>query len=344
MQRLLTYRTEQWCDKTMSVLREQQLEACQDRLSRCLRQGIFADLDEGEYAVVWRSSFYAMEHGLLPERDALRNQVLAYVPQECCYLSEREDELVKRMLMNNGETALTDWDEISAAEALIARLWCTILIDDEDMATLRLQEPLVEPILSAMMSARYAQARQRLFSFDAMLHGLLYLSGFLHADVPAAHFMQEQGQDEPNCTLFLKRYLRASFDYTQGHDGEMLLVHPGLAEPEHLISGLQGLVVPQMHLTQAMMLGGMNGILPEETAASEAMRGALHGALRPDCDVEETLGDLRMMAKQGAAFLEMRDVLESALCVLPTPSILSALEQLHLQTVRWVGMASAVLN
>ncbi len=40
----------------------------------------------------------------------------------------------------------------------------------------------------------------------------------------------------------------------------------------------------------------------------------------------------------------MKEVLESMLCVLPTPSLLSALNQLHLQTVRWMGIRSAVLN
>ena len=34
MLRMNTSRMERWCDKTMSVMREQQLEACQERLSR----------------------------------------------------------------------------------------------------------------------------------------------------------------------------------------------------------------------------------------------------------------------------------------------------------------------
>ena len=74
------------------------------------------------------------------------------------------------------------------------------------------------------------------------------------------------------------------------------------------------------------------------------MLSALTGALRPEYDLDEALEDLRMMAKQGARLSEMREVLESMLCVLPTPRMLSALAQLHLQTVRWTGMPSAVLN
>ncbi len=101
---------------------------------------------------------------------------------------------------------------------------------------------------------------------------------------------------------------------------------------------------PETHLTREMMLGGMNGILPEEVASCEAMRGALCGAARPEYGEDEALEDLRMMAKQGAALSEMREVMESMLCVLPTPRMMDALTQLHLQTVRWMGMPSAVLN
>ena len=61
-------------------------------------------------------------------------------------------------------------------------------------------------------------------------------------------------------------------------------------------------------------------------------------------DEEDVLDDLRMMAKQGASLEEMREVLENCLCVLPTPAMLGALYQVHMQTVRWIGMAPAVLN
>jgi hypothetical protein len=124
----------------------------------------------------------------------------------------------------------------------------------------------------------------------------------------------------------------------------MLLLHPGLADPEHLLSSLAKLSPIEIQLTREMMLGGMNGILPEEVASCEAMRGELTGAVRPEDDEEDALEDLRMMAKQGASIDEMREVLESMLCVLPTPRMLNALRQLHLQTVRWMGMAPAVVN
>lgn len=335
-----------WSDKVMSVLREQQLEACQDRLSRCVARDLFSDLCEDEADRLFAASFYAMEcHGRKMQLEELREKVLSRVKREACFLTPREDDLVKRMLIGDGETPLMDWDEISAAEALISRLWCTIGIVDDETAVLRLSPALMQPITDAMTDAEYPRVRRMIFSFDATLHSLLYLSGFLHAAVPMEHFRQQwTGDDGAKVKQLVARYLRAAFDYTETPQGDIILLHPGLADPERLLSGLSGMESTQVHLTREMMLGGMNEVLPEERASFAAMRGELCGAVRPELDEGDVLEDLRMMAKQGATLSEMREVLENALCVLPSPRMLSCLSQLHAQTVRWLGMAPAVLN
>ncbi len=346
MFRTSTSRVEHWCDKTMSVMRERQLEACQDRLYRCPAQGIFGRLCANEAQDLFYLSFYSQEiKTRVPGQEELKRLVLERAEQETCFLSPREDDLVKRMLIGGGETFLDDWDEITATEALISRLWCTLQVVDEDSARVCLAPELIEPITKAMQSERYVEMRQRLFSFDATLHSLLYLSGFLHASVPLTHFYQNMSKDtDAVAALLIARYLRAAFDYTKTPEGEMLLLHPGLADPDHLLSVLSKMPATEVSITREMMLGGLNGLLPEETASCETMRGALTGAVRPEYDEEEALEDLRMMAKQGASLKEMREVMESMLCVLPTPRMLEALAQLHLQTVRWIGMPPAVLN
>lgn len=336
----------QWCDKTMSVLREQQLEACQERLTRYPDRGLFDRLDEADFTVLFSRSYFRQEIRVkMPSLSQMRQTVLNRLPMEVCFLSENEDALVKRMLMDGGSTCIFDWEEVSAAEALVSRLWCTLQITPEDTALLKLPKELLAPLTEAMMTERYARIRQQVFSFDATLHSLLYLSGFLHAQAPAEHFLSLLGKElTEESDIYVYRHLRAAFDYIQTPQGDILLLHPGLAEPEHLFATLSATSVPDPQLTQEMVLGGMNGILPEEVASCETMRGALAGAVRPEYDAEEVLEDLRMMAKQGASIAEMREVLESALCVIPTPRMLSALTQLHLQTVRWTGMRSAVLN
>lgn len=327
----------------MSVLQEKQLEACQERLMRCPKTHILDTENEAEAMQLFFCSYYAEEmYHHFPGTSALREKVMEYLPYEACLLSPEEDALVKRMLVNDHQVLLSQWQEISAAEALIARLWCTLEISDDDTATLKLHPDLAEGLTAAMTSETYAKMQNRLFSFSATLHSLLYLSGFLHATVPATHFCSV-ADDIPHAETFIDRFLRASFDYTKA-GSEMLLLHPGLADPNHLLMNLSGLKPSHVHLTEEMMLGGMNGILPEEVASTENMRGMLQGAVRPEMDENEVLEDLRMMAKQGASMDEMKEVLESMLCVLPTPGMLSALHQLHLQTVRWMGIRSAVLN
>ncbi len=346
MFRTSTCRVERWSDKTMSVMREQQLEACQDRLYRCPATGIFDELCEDEVKSLYLFSFYAREGGhKTPCQTELREKVLRGLPLEACYLSPGEDDLIKRMLRGGGEAFLDDWNEISAAEALISRLWCSLQILEDEYARLVIAPELIEPITKALMSAQYPRIREQLFTFDATLHSLLYLSGFLHASVPLSQFPLQKHKDADGASFrLIGRYLRAAFDYTETPEGEMLLLHPGLADPEHLLSNLAKQPPMEIQLTREMMLGGMNGMLPEEVASSEAMRGELFGAVRPEYDEEEVLDDLRMMAKQGASFTEMREVLESMLCVLPTPRMLNTLRLLHQQTVRWIGMTPAVIN
>lgn len=330
----------------MSVLQEKQLEACQERLMRRPAVSIFDTESEDEARLLFSASFYAQEmRGRFPGLKSLRRKVMSFLPHEACLLSAEEDALVKRMLAGNNETLLAEWTEISAAEALIARLWCTLEIRDDETAALKLHPSLAQPIHDAMLAEKYAALQSLLFSFSATLHSLLYLSGFLHATVPASHFCQlVKDMHLPHAETFIDRYMRSSFDYTQTNIGEMLLLHPGLADPNHLLTSLSGIRPTAIHLTQEMMLGGMNGILPEEVASTENMRGLLSGAVRPELDADEAVEDLRMIAKQGATLEEMKEVLESMLFVLPTPGMISALNQLHVQTVRWMGIKSAVLN
>lgn len=333
-----------WCEKTMSVLRELRREACQERLAHWPQNSVFSPMCDDEYREVFLRSFFAQEERLMPPREKLCEKLISRVPAEAMYLSPAEDTLCKRMLIAPERTVSCDWEDIGAAEALVKRLWCSLTVH-KDCATITLAEPVYPLLMSGMLSDDYPKARNALFPFDASLHGLLYLSGFLYAEVPKKHFISENmASHVAIADSLMSRYLRAGFDCLQNMNGEILLMHPGLAEPERLFQSLQGIAMPEMRLTHDRMLGGMNGILPEEIPSAEAMRGALTGAVRPEYDKEEALEDLRMMAKQGATLPEMREVLESMLCVLPTPWMLSALEQLHLQAVRWIGMPSAVLN
>ena len=344
MQRESAVSTMAWCEKTMTLMKVQQLEACEKRLNAYPQQGIFDDCSYRDAMFLWKRSFYAQES--LADYDLMtlheiRTKVLNQISEEVCLVSVDEYRLLERMLLFDGETELLDWNESGAAEALIRRLWCTLRWEEERVF-LRLPKALHRPMLEAMDSQECAEARERLFRFDATINGLLYIAGFLHAQQPAEHFVAEVCNRKGRYSrLLARRYLSAAFDYVLDRRGEMLLIHPGLADYEMLVQELDAMKVTEMELSEGMILGGMNGIFPQEEPLHYAMMGALEGAVRPEYSEEDAVSDLRMLAKQGVPFDEMKEVLGSMLITLPTRPMLALLEQISAQTPRWAGLSSS---
>ena len=65
-----------------------------------------------------------------------------------------------------------------------------------------------------------------------------------------------------------------------------------------------------LELSQEMIAGGMNGILPEEQPLNEALCGALNGALRPRVRAGRGCrGSAACLAEQGVGLKEMENVM-----------------------------------
>ena len=347
MEREAVASTSNWCEKTMTLMKEQQLEACEKRLSAYPERGIFSGCTALEVQTWWEASFYAQEvfeQENLYLKEEVQRLVLERLPREVTLVSIAEYQLLERMILFGGETELMDWNESASAEALMKRLWCTLRWEEERLF-LCLAKPLHIPMLQAMSTQGCSQIRERIFRFDATIHGLLYIAGFLHAQQPLEHFLSEVcAKGTPADRALAMRYLCAAFDYTFDHHGEMILIHPGLADPEHLLKQIEGSGTFEMELTETMMLGGMNGIFPQEAPLHHAMLGALQGAVRPEYAEEDAATDLRLLAKQGVSKQELEEVLSSMLMVLPTRPMLSILEQISSQTPRWAGLSAQLVN
>ncbi|MEA5016712.1 MAG: hypothetical protein VB099_19345 [Candidatus Limiplasma sp.] len=329
-----------WGEKTMSMMREKQFEACERRLSAHPGLSLFCpQITDLEVQELMEGSYYRHEMGqTLVTVEGLRQEVLRQLPREALCLSQGESQLVERLLIADGSIALTEWDDIGAAEALVSRLWCSFRMTEEDWM-LELPKALHEPILVAMNSAEYAQVKELLFRYDAMMMGLLYIAGFLHCAQPIQTFTRDViGHSDRLSENLARRYLKSSFEYMTDSSNQMILLHPGLADPYRLIAAVNSDELFTLELSQEMMAGGMNGLFPEEEPLHEAMCGALEGSLRPEYDVAEATEDLRMLAKQGVSLEEMEAVMASMLCVVPTPDMKRALEQLHQCTPHWIGL------
>ena len=348
MLREATVHAMDWCEKTMSMIREKQYEACELRLSGGSNVGLFSSqATDADAQALLEGSYYASEQTAttaLATLEDLRAQVLTRLPLEAMYLSQAESELLERLLISEGRLTSSNWDAIDAAEALVSRLWC-VFVDEGDNWTLELPEPLREPLLAAIHQLEKQDARTRCFRYDATLHGLLYIAGFLHSSQPVDFFLRDViKRDDELARSIAYRYLKATFEYMDDLGGEVILLHPGLADPYRLLRRLGSQEVFALQLTQEMIAGGMNGIFPEEVPLHEAMRGALLGSLRPECDVDESAEDLRMLAKQGVPLPEMEAVMASMLCVLPNDAMRYALRRLYESTPRWLGLKASLQN
>lgn len=332
-----------WCEKTMSVLREKQFEACERRLSAYPSIALFSPFaTDADAQSLKECSFYDNEPGNegLATIGGLREKVLELLPSEALFLSNGESVLLERLLVAHGHIASDNWDDIAAAEALARRLWCSFSAEGEEWS-LDLPEALQEPLLRAFNDPLYTQAKARLFRYDATIHGLLYIAGFLPSSQPLAFFLKDvMRRDDAGAINVAYRYMKASFEYFADTDRAIILVHPGLADPNRLIvmMGLGGEIT--LTLNEETLAGGMNGLLPEEEPLHETMRFSLEGFMRPEWDAEEAAEDLRILAKQGVSLDEMAEVMASVICVRPTPVMKAALRALHGGTPHWIGMTA----
>jgi len=331
---------------TMSMMREKQFEACERRLFAHPGISLFSDeATEADVQTLFASSFE--NRGGVPmlfTLDLLRQQVLSRLPLEAQYISVSEMQLLERLLMNDGELLLSEWDDIGAAEALLCRLWCGFRADGDNWYLL-LPKALHTPLMAAIHTPEATIARERLFRFDATIHGLLYIAGLLHSAQPISVFLQEvMRRQDDEALQIARRYLQSSFEYVTDANGDLILLHPGLADPYRMVQVQPVEGIFTMELSQELIAGGMNGLLPEEIPLHEGMCGALHGALRPEFDLGEAAEDLRMLAKQGVPLHEMEAVMASMLAVLPTERMKEALRQLHQQTPHWMGLKTALVQ
>lgn len=337
-----------WGEMTMSMMREKQFEACERRLFAYPSKALFsAEATELDAQLLLGGSFEqstGFGKNRLVTLSQLREMVLDRLPLEAQYISVSEMQLLERLLMSDGEIQLGDWDDIGAAEALVKRLWCSFRANGEEWM-LFLPKPLHLPLMTALHSPETNAARERLFRFDATIHGLLYISGLLHSAQPIGIFTKEVMRRQDGAAAEVaRRYLQSSFEYITDANGDLILLHPGLADPYELVKDQSTDGIFTLELTQELIAGGMNGMLPEEIPLHEALCGALHGALRPECDLAESVEDLRMLAKQGVSLNEMENVMASMLAVLPTPLMKNALKNLYLCTPHWMGMQTALVQ
>ena len=336
-----------WSEKTLSVLREKQFEACERRLSNTLQFGLFSPQATNTYAQrLFEQSYFASEVSgdQLMTVEKLRSEVLRLLPHEAHYLSSAENALLEQLLLAGGRLTSKNWEEIPAAEALQSRLWCSFQSGGEAWS-LELAQELRDPLIKAFTQEKHSSARTRTFRYDVTIHGLLYITGFLPAQQPREMFKRDVLKSKAEWTnVIADRYVKASFEYITDDKQQTVLLHPALADPFRLLWTLGGKVNAAITLTEESLLGGMDGMLSEEVALHETILGELNGNMRPEWRADEAANDLRFLVKQNVSYSELEAVMASMLCIQPTAALKEALKNLYNNTPRWIAMSANLLH
>ena len=256
-----------WADKTQSMLHQRQMEACEARLLSYPTESIFTLQDERETECWWQCAYDAEESPKSPVLHTLREMranVLARLPVEAALLTETEHALIVRLILCGGQARIDGWQELSAAESLLRRLWCTLEVDEQDVL-LHLPRELMTPLSLILREQRHQELRSRLLFFDTDTKAALYLSGMLSAKQALSRLYESVLHDSSaNDEALALRYLKAGNDFYYDRAGELFLLHPGLADPEKILreGGFPMGYQPDLPSERALMAS--RDLLPEE--------------------------------------------------------------------------------
>ncbi len=347
MQRELHTSALAWPDKTMSVIQQRQLEACEERLNVLPAFGLYDGCDDSNAEELWKISYSAQEEAqpfALHGRKELEERVLADLPQEAAYLTHAEYDMVLALIAGFGKVSIDDWSDVSPAESLVRRLWCTIHRSDGS-DELRMPKPILRRLMPVMQSDAHLKVREQISRFHWAVICALNVCGIIYADDAVAYLHEKLPAAEySGRQRFLLRMLKIAFDYTCTRSGEMVLLHPGMADPDRSLHLLRHIRVADYELTEESDSAPQFMISDAERAASGMLYGLIHEAMRPDVNPGLAVEDLRLMAHQAVGFESLSEVLASQLSVRPTREMLDALRVLQAAAPSFSFVASRVVH
>jgi len=335
-----------WADKTMSVLRANQLEACEKKLASFPSCSLFdPSCTDVEAEALYRESFYAREDReiRLHTVEELRKRVLGNLPAELLLLSQEEHMLLTRLLLFGGSLALGDWNDLAPADSLMRRLWCRVN-HKHAIPVLHMPKTLSLMLMVLLASDDHNKVRDLIDPVFQRIDNTLYLAGVIRAESPQRHLASLlKGTPAENHPELIQRMLMADFDYIYDQQSRLLLIHPGLAEPDRL--NLQSLSQQHYLSMDDEALSALSDSLDElETPIYDHMLGQIYDCTRPELMPEDAVEDLIILAKQDVPFDAMREVLSSMLICLPTENMLIVLRELHDQIPRWLSLNTALVQ
>ena len=330
----------------MTALNEKKFEEQRRRLENAAGAGTIFGRGSGKtWNEAYRLSYLAGENGALrPEPDQVRRQVRVSLAREFSLISPGEEQLLQRMMIFGGGTPLFQGEELAPALSLVRRLWCWM--EEAPNGPILVLSPQIGPrMVELARRPRHQELRRKVYEMSAQLHALLYMNGFFYAQGYLRHFLRENLRgNEARSLLLLMRYLQAEYDYILNDQGEMILLHPGLSDARAALENTPKGKPGDVKTDYGGVLEKIWAVYAAEAPAVRALTAALSGALQAEYDPETTVGDLKLLVKQGVSGEELARVLKSRMAVAVTPAVRSALSRLETETIPWGGLRKGRLN
>ena len=336
-----------WADKTMSVLRANQLEACEKYLAglpcRCLFDGDCTDADAEAF---YQLSYFPREDRKRPDIvlhtvEQLRVRVLSSLSPEMALLSPEEHDLMVRLVLFGGKLSLHDWEELIPARSLVRRLWCRTGMED-GVRILYMPHQLCASALLLLAGDGHKKIRDIVEQIQENIDNSLYLMGMTQAAGPMLHLQSllkdTYAENRPD---LIERMLFSAFDYIFDGEGRLILIHPGLADPDAMLSSMPAASGACQEMSGKALRDASDSIGDLESPLYEQMLFSIADAVRPELTAEDAVEDLIILAKQDVPFSDMKEVLSSMLVSLPTADMLKALRDLSDRIPRWIWFSSS---
>ena len=342
-----TLRPDSWIGKTMSILRANQLEACEKDLAglpfRCLFDGDCTDTDAETF---YGMSFFPREdqkakNFTLHTVEQLRVRVLSTFAPELALLSPEEHDLMVRLVLFGGKLALQDWEEVLPARGLVRRLWCRTR-EEKGVRILHMPHQLCASALLLLSGEAHRKIRDSVEAVWENIDNSLYLMGMMQASGPLLHLQSllKDTYAADHSELIERMFLTGS-DVLYDGDGHLMLVHPGLADPALMLRQIPAAAAAYSEMSPETLRFASDSLNDLEAPLYEQILFAVQDAVRPELTPEDVAEDLIILAKQDVSYESMKEVLSSVLVSLPTLEMLKALRDLSSRIPRWVWFSSS---
>ncbi len=327
-------RSSGWMDRTLSVLRSSRLEACGKELAGLGGCGLFdAETTDTDAERLFEQSYYASEDRevRLHTIEELRMRVLSQFPAEMGLLNQDEFSLLLKLALFGGEMPILDWNDVIPARSLVYRMWCRMR--PERGTWIRMPRQLCVSALLMLASEELKKVRETVESVIETADNTLYLAGMMPAEIVTRDMgFQLQGSLAADKPELYTRLMKSSFETVWSREGKLMLVHPGLAEPDLLIREKSGI---GLGVDQSSMEELYGSLMDVEDPLYDNLMSLVQGLCRQETTEEDAVEDLILLAKQNAPVAEMREVLASRLICLPTEEMVSVLREMYDRIPRW---------